>query len=96
MGVRLTLLHCALFETIVTNLKDGYPIGLEHQHGRRFIGLEHRYGHYGTVTSCENALYNDYYKKKLTETTPRAGNVLETSRTRRRTACDISTNHGGH
>lgn len=41
-------------------------------------------------------LYNDYCKKKLTETTPRAGNVLETSRARRRTACDISTNHGGH
>ena len=41
-------------------------------------------------------LYNDYCKKKLTETSPWAGNVLETSRARRRTTCDISTDHGGH
>ena len=35
---------------------NSHGIGLEHQHRRRSIVLEHQYGHYGTVTSCENAL----------------------------------------
>ena len=35
---------------------NSHRIGLEHQHRRRFIVLERQYGHYGNVTSCENAL----------------------------------------